>query len=154
MKIKIIIFFLFAYFTPPLVFAANQVVHYQPAVVTLNGIIKVRKFPAPPKNECIGDKEEIYRYLDLDRPIDVVPQKIDNEAKNELQKDVKIVHIVKIEDYNADSDAFDRVIDPIRSNWADKFIGKHVRVTGKLYSRIARVVMLAEHFEEVKNNES
>lgn len=152
MKIKITTFSILIYvcLVSYQVFAANQVFHYQPKIVTLSGIIKVEKFPAPPKNECIGDKEEIYRYLELDHPIDVVPQKTDSEAKNELQEDVKTVHLVKIEDHNADSDALDHVIDPERSNWTDKFIGKHVRVTGKLYSRIARIVMLAEHFEEVK----
>lgn len=130
--------------------AATPVLHYQPEAVTLTGIMKVEKFPAPPKKECIGDKEETYRYLILDHPIDAVPQKGDTDSQNELQKNVKTIQIVKVEDTYADS-----FVDPNkrkRSNWSNKLIGKHIRVMGSLYSRVVRVVMVANHFEEVKKD--
>jgi len=100
--------------------------------------------------ECIGDKEEIYRYLILDHPIDVVPQKGGTDSQNELQKNVKTIQIVKVEDTYADS-----FVDPNKrkhSNWSNELIGKHIRVIGSLYSRVVRVVMVANYFEEVKKD--
>jgi hypothetical protein len=151
MKTKLGLLCLIAYFSVSLAFAANPLLHYQPTTVTLTGIMKVEKFPAPPKKECIGDKEEIYRYLILDHPIDVVPEKSDTDPKNELQKNVTTVQVVKIEDTYADS-----FIEPnkrMHSNWSNKLTEKHVRVVGNLYSRVVRVVMLANHFEEIKQND-
>ena len=151
MKTQLSLLCLTAYFSVSLAFAANPVLHYQPATVTLTGIMKVKKFPAPPKKEGIGDKEEVYRYLILDRPIDVIPQASDTDSQNEFQKNVKTVQIVKIEDTYADS-----FIEPnkrMHSNWSNELTGKHVRIIGSLYSRVVRVVMLASHFEEIKKND-
>lgn len=163
MKIELILLFLTTCFFTSLSFAANEIFHYDPVQVTLTGIIKVKKFPAPPKNERIGDKAETYRYLVLDRPIDVFPQKNDSAANNELQKNVKDLQIVRLED----GDDFDTLVyerchqqnqfpknkecaQCSNSNWSDKLVGKRVRVTGKLYSRVVRIVMIANHFEEAK----
>ena len=163
MKIKLILLFLTICLFTSLSFAANKIFHYDPEQVTLTGIIKVKKFPAPPKNERIGDKAETYRYLVLDRPIDVFPQKNDSAANNELQKNVKDLQIVRLED----CDDFDTwVCERCRqqnqfsknkkceqcsnSNWSDSLIGKRVRITGKLYSRVVRIVMIANHFEGTK----
>lgn len=163
MKAKLIVLSLIASFCTSLTFAANPVLHYQPETVTLTGIIKVEKFPAPPKDEYIGDKAEIYRHLVLDRPIDVLPQKGDSDADNEVQRNVKDIQIVKLEDYE-DFDTWvckrchqqnqfskDKECGKCaNSNWSDQLIGKHVRVTGRLYSRVVRIVMIGNHFEEIK----
>lgn len=164
MRNKLTIFLLIILVSPLSVFAANQSLHYEPEIVTLTGIIKVEKYPAPPKNETIGDKEEIYRYLVLDHPIDVVPQKSDSTKKNELQENVKEVQIVRIEDcykaYNAKCEYYyeqNQLSKNKKTNnqcpyskWSDKFINKHVRITGTLYSRMVRVVMVARRFEVIK----
>jgi len=150
MKAKLIVPSLIISFYTSLACATNPVLHYQPEAVTLTGIMKVAKFSAPPKKECIGDKEETYRYLILDHPIDVVPQKGDTDSQNELQKNVKTVQVVKVEDTYADS-----FVDPNKrkhSNWSNKLISKHICVIGSLYSRVVRVVMMANHFEEVKKD--
>lgn len=140
--ISIIFFLLTYYIFVRSIITAKRIAHYQPATVILTGIIKAKKFPTPPKNENIGDKEEIYRYLELDYPLDVIPQKTDSDIKNETLRNVTTIQIVRIEDdTNSKKTAY--------SNWSDSFIGKHVRVTGKLYSRVVRVIILAEHFEKI-----
>jgi hypothetical protein len=149
MKNRFIMFFSIVNFAiSSLVLAANQIVHYQPEMITLTGIIKVEEFPTPPKKECIGDKKEIYRYLLLDHSVDVVPAEGDVDSNNELQENVNDVQIVKIEDTYADS--FINSDKRKHSNWSEKFVGKHLRVTGTLYSRVIRIVMIANHFEEIK----
>jgi len=144
-KNNLIIFFIFiaTYLPAPLAFTANQIFHYQPEVTTLTGVIKIEKFFAPPKNENIGDKEETYRYLVLDSPIDIVPRKNDTERNNELQRNVETIQVVRIEDSNIYETHE-------HSNWSDKLINKHVHVTVRLYSRVVRAVILATHFEIIK----
>jgi hypothetical protein len=149
MKNKFIEFLLVICLVIPLsTLAANQERHCQPEKVTLSGVLKITIFPAPPKKEYIGDKKEIYRYLILDSPINVVPQKGDLDKDNELQEDIKDIQIVRVEDTYDDS--FIDKNQRKHSNWSDKFIDKHIIVSGMLYSRVIRVVMIAEHFAEIK----
>lgn len=165
MKTKIIIIFCITYFWTLFAYAANPIFHYQPAKIILTGIVKVKIFPAPPKNEDeFGDTKEVYRYLVLDQPIDVLPQKGDLDNGNEALKNVKDLQVVKIEDYESnDSWICERCREQnqpakrdencgqcLNSNWSDKLVNKHVRVTGELYSRVVRIVMIANHFEEIK----
>lgn len=126
-KLKVLL--LGAYFFTQLVFAANPSSYFDEEGVILTGTVKVKVFPAPPKNEDIGDKEEIYRYLILDHPIDV----FDKKNNSDSQENIETIHIVPIDD-----------------SWSDQFINKHVRVIGKLYSRVIRTVMLVNKFEIIK----
>lgn len=151
------------FFMPPAL-AANQVFHYDPEAATIAGIIKIKKFPAPPKSENIGDKEEIYRYVILDQPIDVVPQKIDKNRPFELQKNVKEIQIVRIEDIFKNDDLecenYYRQNQIYKnknpnskcpySNWSDKFVNERVEIKGTLYNHNRRVVMTAEHFKIIE----
>jgi len=165
MKIKSTIFLLVALILSIPIFADNTALHYEPEIATLTGVIKVKKYPAPSKSEAIGDKEEIYRYLVLDYPVDVLPQKSDKTKKNWLQENITEVQVVRIEDYykvyrSEECENYYQQKQSSKnkksnsqcsySNWSDEFINKHVRITGILRSRIVRVVMVANNFEIIK----
>lgn len=78
--------------------------------------------------------------------IDVLAPKQDLDATNETQRNIKTIQIVRVEDSNLYRKEIAHLI---RTHWSDRLIGKHVRVTGQLYSRVIRVVLLATHFEEI-----
>lgn len=131
MKIKLIILLSIGCFFVLSVFASNQIFHYEPEVVTLTGVIKIKAFPGSFNFESVeaGDDLEIGPYIILNHPIDVVD-------KDEPEKNLKVIQI-------ATSD---------HSGWDDKYVGKKVRVTGTLYHAISghnhtAVLIMAEHFE-------
>lgn len=137
-KTIITIICLFAFCNP--VLAKNLVLHYKPAVVTLTGIIKIKTFPGAPNYESVeaGDDIESGPYLILDHPIDIIAtSKDDNDAAAETEKNQKIIQIT-----NGDT----------KDNWKDKFIGKHVRVTGSFTHAVfghhhTNILIEANHFE-------
>lgn len=118
------------------IIAKNKIVKYEPQIVTLTGIIKFKTYAGPLE-------EEIYPYLFLDHPIDVV-SKNNTNPEDVLEKNVKVLQIA------ADDET---------SNWSwkheNKFITKHVNVTGKLFHSISghhhsRVLIEAIHFAIIK----
>lgn len=134
---KIIILFLsiFAVAT----FAANKKLFYEPKVVTLTGVIKIKTFPGAPGYESVieGDDVETCPYLFLDHPIDVSNS---NNGKRiddaDSESNVKVIQVATSEE----------------DNWVDNFIGQHVRVTGTLFHREfghhhTRVLIYSSHFE-------
>lgn len=131
--INTIIIFLIIPFS---ILAKSKVVNYEPQIVTLTGIIKFKTYVGPLEDET-------YPYLFLDHPIDVVP-KNDTNPEDVLEKNVKVMQIA------ADDET---------SNWSwsheNKFIAKHVNVTGKLFHSItghhhSRVLIEAIHFAIIK----
>lgn len=118
---KIIIFYLSIYCLSAFAFAGNLVFHYEPAVVSLTGIIKIKTFPGAPNYESIakGDDIESGPYLLLSNPIDVIKTAKDADPNAETEKNLKIIQIVVDDDI-----------------WREKYIGKMVRVTGTLYHQI------------------
>lgn len=144
MLLRIIILFINGIFCVG-AFASNPVFHYEPEIVTLTGTMHARYFPPPPAKEDIGDKAEVYRYLKLGHTIDVLPKRTDLAPDNDVLKNVEEVQIVKIEESNL-KDRLPGDTKPAHSNWSNKFIGRRVCVTGVLYSRVVRIVMLAKHF--------
>lgn len=119
MKHKLTLLLLTICLFNPLVFAKNLVLHYKPKVVTLTGIVKIKTFPGAPNYERIeaGDDIESGPYLILDHPIDVVASINDAPDTNSItEKNLQILQII-----SGDSD-----------NWNNKYIGKHVRITGTL----------------------
>ena len=134
MKIRLIILFLIGCFFTSGTLASNQIFHYEPEVVTLTGVIKIKAFPGSFNFESVdaGDDLEVGPYIILNHPIDVVD-------KDEPEKNLKIIQI-------ATSD---------HSDWGNKYVGKQVRVTGTLYHAISghnhtAVLIMAEHFEFVR----
>lgn len=104
-------------------FAANQVLHYEPKVVTLSGTIKFETFPGPPEYSNIseGDEAETYPFLLLDHPIDVFPiakEDIDGNGINETEKNVRIVQIA---------------VTKGNATWLKLKSKKHICITGTLY---------------------
>ena len=72
---------------PIVTFGNNQVLFYQPKIVTVTGIVKTLKFPGPPNYTSIkeGDLDETGSYLLLEKPIDVEmnPQTETNNEQTE-----------------------------------------------------------------------
>lgn len=141
MKIKKITFFIAICFFTSLVFAANQSLHYKPKIVTLTGIIKIKTFPGAPNYESVelGDDLEPCPYLILDHPIDVIVSPKDQDPNAEPEKNLKIIQIAP----------------QSNSNWNEKYVGKHVYVTGTLYHAIfghhhTKVLISANYFKLVK----
>jgi hypothetical protein len=138
-KIKLAVLFLSLYFLTPTIFAKNQIVSYEPKIVTLTGVIKLKTFPGSPNYESVaaGDDVETCPYLFLDHPIDAVVPKNDTNPEDQLEKNVKIIQVASAGDDD---------------NWNDKYVGQHVRVTGTLYHRLTghhhtRVLINSTHFE-------
>jgi len=140
----LIILFLSVCLMPIFAFASSvsQVFHYEPEVVNLTGIIKIKTFPGAPNYESLekGDDLESCPYLLLDRPIDVTRSAADKNLQTDTttEKNLKIIQIATSSD----------------DNWNNKYIGRHVRVTGTLYHRLTghhhtRVLIYANHFEMV-----
>lgn len=91
------IFIFFLIYTP--IFAANKLVHYEPEVAKLTGMIKIKIFPGPPNFESIknGDAKEEGGYLILDQPIDVdlVQGTTDSDDDiNEPEKNIRLLQLV------------------------------------------------------------
>jgi hypothetical protein len=144
MKTKLTVLFLIVYFFIPTTFAKNQIVYYEPKIVTLTGMIKFKTFPGPPNYESIeaGDDAETCPYLFLDHTVDVVVPEDDANSEDEPEKNLKVMQIA---------------VDEETSNWSwskNKYVGKHVRVTGTLYHSLTghhhtRVLIDAKHFAVV-----
>jgi len=141
MKIKSIVLFLTICFFTSEVFAVNTVLHYEPEIVTLSGVIKIKTFPGAPNYENIesGDDTESCPYLILDHPIDVIVSPKYQDPNAESEKNLRIIQIAAGDD----------------SDWDDKYIDNHVHVIGTLYHAITghhhtQVLISAKHFELVK----
>ena len=92
---------------------------YEPAVVTLNGILIRETFPGPPNYESVpqGDKPETYWLLDLARPVCVNEDKGEPDL-NPMQKAVRRVQLV---------------LDPKAYERHKGLFGKRVVATGTLF---------------------
>jgi hypothetical protein len=68
---------------------------YEPAQVTLHGILVRRTFPGPPNYESVrkGDSAETYWFVKLDMPICVSQDRSEPDL-NPAQKDIRRVQLV------------------------------------------------------------
>jgi len=135
-KLSILVF---SVLTLPLSFAANQVVHYQPEVVNLTGVVEIQTFPGRPNYQSIKNGDEIEKgaYLRLKQSIDVLVMPNDNV--NEIEKNVKVIQI-------ADDDIAD---------WQELKKGGYFRIKGVLFHRItghhhSRVLIDVKQIERMK----
>jgi hypothetical protein len=127
-------------------YSANTVLHYEPAIVELTGIIEQQTFPGPPGYESIASGDDIEKgwYLRLSEPVDVVATKIDApSASSETEKDVKIMQLT----WNSSGPE-----KAIRSATKAK---KKVRLKGHLFHRLSghhhsRVLMWVNKLNEIK----
>lgn len=101
--------------------AGNQLIHYEPEIVRLEGIVETQVFPGPPNYCCIKDGDRIERgpYLRLDKPADVDLISNAEIFNNEPERNVKIMQIVV---WNQD-------------HWKLVKNGNHVEIIGTLYHR-------------------
>ena len=79
---------------------ANQrVVHYDPSITEISGILERQTFPGPPNYESIQNGDDMERgwYLMLDHSIDVVALAIPN-SNDESERNVKVMQIVVMND--------------------------------------------------------
>lgn len=79
---------------PIVTFANNQILFYEPKIVTVTGVIKTLRFPGPPNYSSIkeGDLDETGSYLLLEKPIDV---EMDPQTNNEqTEKNVVLLQLV------------------------------------------------------------
>ena len=128
-------------------YAANQIVHYEPATVELAGTIEQQTFPGPPNYESIaaGDKIEKGWYLRLLAPVDVVETKDDEPSANsETERNVKIMQLT----WRHSPEFKEKVRDATRSK-------KKVRLKGYLFHRLtghhhSRVLLHVNQLEEAK----
>ena len=93
------------------------VVYYEPAVISVDGVLETHIFPGPPNYENIveGDKPEKCFYLRLDRMInDVIPDPKETYSW-EAERDIEIMQL----SLRARPELFGN--------------GDHVRLTGSLY---------------------
>lgn len=122
MKTKLVIWFLSIYFFADLALAANSVLYYEPQIVTLSGIIKLKTFPGAPGYESVesGDDLDTCFYLFLDQPIDVVESLKDADPNAESEKNLAVIQVAPGSD----------------DNWDKIKSGNHVCVTGCLFHAI------------------
>lgn len=140
-KLMKVIFCIVIYLFPHIIFAANQVLFYEPNIVSLSGIIKIKAFPGAPNYESVeaGDDLESGPYLILSRPIDVLASTGQRNQNTESEKNLKIIQIVIGDE----------------TNWNEQYIDKQVLITGTLFHRLTghhhtSVLINAEHFEVLK----
>lgn len=77
-------------------YGANLVLHFEPAIVELTGVIEQQTFPGPPGYGSIANGDEIERgwYLRLSDTVDVVETKNDAPSANsETERKVKIMQL-------------------------------------------------------------
>ena len=123
----------------PLSFAAVQIVHYEPEIVELEGVVEFQTFPGRPNYQSIKNGDEIEKgaYLRLNQPIDVVIKPNDNI--NEDERNVKIIQI-------ADDNSVD---------WQKFKLGGYFRIQGVLFHRMtghhhSRVLIDVKQIERMK----
>jgi hypothetical protein len=123
----------------PFSFAINKIVHYEPEVVKLEGIVETQTFPGRPNYESIKNGDEIEKgpYLRLRQPINVLVMPNDNV--NEKENNVKIIQIVDGND----------------ADWQKLKKGGRFRITGMLFHRLtghhhSRVLIDVKQIEELK----
>lgn len=123
----------------PFSFAVNKIVHYEPEVVKLEGIVETQTFPGRPNYESIknGDEIEEGLYLRLNQSINVLVMPNDNV--NEVENNVKIIQIVDRND----------------ADWQKLKKGGRFRITGMLFHRLtghhhSRVLIDVQQIEELK----
>ncbi len=93
---KIILLFISLLLDINLSFGANPVMHYEPAIVEVTGIIEQQTFPGPPEYESIakGDRIEKGWYLRFLEPVDVEETKNDApSAESETERNVRIIQL-------------------------------------------------------------
>lgn len=125
---------------------SNPVLHYEPAIVELTGIIEQQTFPGPPEYESIANGDEIEKgwYLRLSQMVDVVETKSDApSAESETERNVKIMQLTW------GNDKLDQVI---RNATKRK---NRIRLKGYLFHRWSghhhsRVLMWVDKLEEIK----
>ena len=106
---------------------SRQVLTYQPAVVSLVGVLDLQTFPGPPNYESIqnGDQPERHFYLRLDSPVDVAPRGEHPAVDNpEEERDVRILQLAIGADENS-----------IRARLRKLGKGARVEITGTLFHR-------------------
>jgi hypothetical protein len=115
---------LFLLFCAPVTaLSANAVAyHYDPAVVTLTGVIETQTFPGRTGYESIANGDEIERgwYLRLARSIVVEPNPDENGHNSSRERNVKVVQLAFIDN--------DQVIAVL-----PRLEGKRAVLTGKLF---------------------
>jgi hypothetical protein len=115
-------FFLFIlFFISPIAVASNQIVHFEPEYIEINGVIRTLHFPGPPNYESVknGDADESGPYIILDNPIDVtLIRKFQNEDDIDMpEKNVKLLQLV-VQNNN---------------DWAKIKDGNYVHIAGTLF---------------------
>lgn len=115
--------------------ASRQVVHYEPAIVSLVGTLETQTFAGPPNYESIvkGDKIEAGWYLRLDKPIDVIDKAEGDGGSEESERNVRVVQVVVNND----------------KIWKELRDGRRCKLRGVLFHRVtghhhARVLIRAE----------
>jgi hypothetical protein len=143
------LFFLFvAVLTFPWAYGANPILHYEPAVVELTGIIEQQTFPGPPNYESIANGDEIEKgwYLQLSEPVEVVKTKNDDSSTNsETERNVKIMQLT----WDDENPKLDKAI---RNSTKKK---NKVRLKGDLFHRLtghhhSKVLMSVDQLNEIR----
>ncbi|MBI5409102.1 MAG: DUF4431 domain-containing protein [Nitrospirae bacterium] len=78
---------------------SEECLSYEPAKITLNGVIESKIFPGPPEFESIekGDRPEIHWILKLSKPV-CVSGDPKNEINTETERDIKEIQLIIQED--------------------------------------------------------
>lgn len=134
------IFFLVAFVAcAPYSFSANRVVHYQPEIVKLAGLVETQTFPGKPNYQSIKNGDEIEKgvYLRLNYPIDVAV--LSDDDINENENNVKVIQIA----------------DDSLADWQELKKGGNFYITGRLFHRISghhhsRVLIDVEKIERIE----
>lgn len=129
----------------PVYAVRNSILHYEPILVQVTGVIEEQTFPGHPNYESIANGDEIEKgwYLKLLKQVDVLKSKNDApSAVSETERNVKIMQLT-----------FDDELEQAIKN-ATKLKNK-VRLKGYLIHRWSghhhsRVLMVVTHLEEFK----
>jgi hypothetical protein len=123
---------------------APVVLHYDPAVVQLEGVLELQNFPGPPNYQSIakGDQLERHFYLKLDKEVAVIASEKDQAPDTKDEKNVKVVQL--------SIDGEDRIL---WSRFRKLGEGTHVRIVGKLMHQFtghhhSRVVLLVDQIKD------
>ena len=97
LKIFILIFTSISFANTPS--HSQQVLQYEPHIVTLTGILGTRIYPGPPNYESIksGDRAERIWHVKLKRPFTVVGD-LDPTSQNEKETGIREIQLIVISD--------------------------------------------------------
>lgn len=123
MRLFTVLFCCIFVFHSPFIFAGNKLLHYEPDVVEVSGIVDIFTFPGPPGYEDtrMGDMPESCPYLKLDYPIDIDLSPNTNTLTNdEPKKNIRVLELVLHYD----------------GRWPEMIHGSHVWVKGTLFAAL------------------